>query len=124
MPNPGRVHRRVLEFALSLPGAHEDHPWDELVVKVDKKVFVFLGSEASTIWPGMTVKLRESHPLAMAIPGAAPSGYGLGKSGWVDVPFRTKLPPVGVITDMVEESYRLVATKRRVAELDASGSTR
>lgn len=124
MADPRRAHRRVLEFALSLPGAWEDHPWDEIAVKVDKKVFVFLGSEASPMWPGMTVKLRETHPLAMAIPGAEPAGYGLGKSGWVDVPFRTKLPPVGVLTDMVEESYRLVASKRRVAELDESAPPR
>lgn len=38
----------------------------------------------------------------------------------MDVPFRTKLPPIGVLTDMVEESYRLIAPKRRIAELDGS----
>lgn len=25
---------KLLEFALSLPGSHEDHPWDETVTKV------------------------------------------------------------------------------------------
>lgn len=120
MADPKRILRQVLEFSLGLPGAYENHPWDETVVKVNKKVFVFLGSEESPMWPAMTVKLRDSHEQALAIPGTEPTGYGLGKSGWVTIPFRTRLPPVGVLTDLVEESYRLVAPKRLVAELDQS----
>ena len=118
MADPRRVHRKVFEFAMGLPGAYEDHPWEETVVKVSKKVFVFLGNEDSPFWPGMTVKLLDSLDQGLAIPGAEPSGYGLGKSGWVNIPFRTKLPPVGVLTDLVEESYRLVAPRAMVAELD------
>jgi predicted DNA-binding protein (MmcQ/YjbR family) len=114
-----RVQREVVRFALGLPGAWEDHPWEETVAKVGKKVFVFFGSEASPTWPSMTVKLVESHDQAMAIPGTEPTGYGLGKSGWVTIPFGSSLlPPLGVLTDLVEESYRLVAPKRLVAELD------
>jgi predicted DNA-binding protein (MmcQ/YjbR family) len=113
------TRRRILSFALLLPGAFEDHPWDEDVAKVGKKVFVFLGTQDSDD-PGMTVKLRESHDHALSIPGAAPTGYGLGKSGWVDVPFRTS-PPLDVLKDWVEESYRLVASKKLVAELDERG---
>jgi predicted DNA-binding protein (MmcQ/YjbR family) len=118
--DPKRMHRQVLEFAMGLPGAYEDHPWDETVVKVNKKVFVFLGSEESSMWPAMTVKLRDSHDQALSVPGAEPTGYGLGKSGWVTIPLRSKLLPLGVLTDMVEESYRLVAPKRLVSELDQS----
>jgi predicted DNA-binding protein (MmcQ/YjbR family) len=109
----------VIEFALRLPGAYEDHPWEETVAKVNKKVFVFFGSEESPLWPAMTVKLDASHDQALAIPGAEPTGYGLGRSGWVTIPFKTRLPPLGVLTDLVEESYRLVAPRRLVAELDA-----
>lgn len=79
---------------------------------------MFLGSEGSLWWPAITVKLRESHEQALAIPGAQPTGYGLGRSGWVTIPLRGRIPPLGVLTDMVEESYRLVAPKRLVAELD------
>jgi predicted DNA-binding protein (MmcQ/YjbR family) len=118
-PKPRRTkHEAVLEFALSLPGAWEDHPWGEVVVKVGKKIFVFLGMpETST---GCGVKLRESHEEALGVEGAEPSGYGLGKAGWVNVPFG-RSPSVGVICDWVEESYRTVAPKKLVKELDERG---
>jgi predicted DNA-binding protein (MmcQ/YjbR family) len=116
--DPKRMHRQILEFSLGLPGAYEDHPWEETVAKVNKKVFVFLGSEESPSWPAITVKLADTHEQALALPGAEPTGYGLGRSGWVTVPIRAKHPPLGVYTDLVEESYRLVAPKRLIAELD------
>ena len=52
-------------------------------------------------------------------PGAEPTGYSLGRAGWVTIPLRDTTPPVEVLTDWVEESYRTVAPKRLVAELDA-----
>jgi predicted DNA-binding protein (MmcQ/YjbR family) len=116
---PGDTRRRVLAFALGLPGAYEDHPWDEDVAKVGTKVFVFLG-QPDLREPGMTVKLADSHEQALATPGAEPTGYGLGRSGWVTIPFRPSTPPIDVLKDWVEESYRLVAPKRLVAELEAS----
>ena len=109
------VRDKVLAFALSLPGALEDQPWGEDVVKVRGKIFVFAGSPGSR---RMTVKLAESHAHALSIEGAEPTGYGLGKSGWVTVPFRAPGVSLAVLRDWVEESYRIVAPKRLVAELD------
>ncbi|HEY1331832.1 MAG TPA: MmcQ/YjbR family DNA-binding protein [Actinomycetota bacterium] len=120
MADPRRTHRQVLKFALGLPGAYEDHPWEETVAKVDGKVFVFLGSPDSPRWPAITVKLGESHEMALGFPDAEPTGYGLGRSGWVTIPIRVAGPPPGVLSDLVEESYRRVATKKRVMELDSS----
>ncbi|WP_214413269.1 MmcQ/YjbR family DNA-binding protein [Sphaerisporangium fuscum] len=112
---------RLREFALGLPGAYEDFPWGESVVKVNKKVFVFLGIEEETEkWkPRFSVKLRESNGHALNLPGAAPTGYGLGRAGWVTVSFTDEAPDVELLCDWVEESYRLVAPKRLVAQLDA-----
>jgi predicted DNA-binding protein (MmcQ/YjbR family) len=109
--------RRIRDFALALPGAFEDHPWGEAVAKVNGKVFVFLGLE-DLADPAITVKLDESHEQALAVPGAAPTGYGLGRAGWVTVPLGDDAPPVEVLTDWVEESYRRVAPRRLVAQLD------
>ena len=105
----------VRAFALSLPGAWEDFPWGECVAKVNRKVFVFLGTEASE---RMSVKLDESHAHALSVDGAEQTGYGLGRAGWVTVPFAADGVTADVLRDWVEESYRIVAPKRLVAELD------
>lgn len=109
------ARERLLAFALSLPGAFEDHPWGERVAKVGRKVFVFGGLDDHPSGPMITLKLRESHGQALMAPGAEPTGYGLGRSGWVTVPLRTGAPPLDVLRDWVEESYRLVAPKTVVA---------
>ncbi|MFF0205599.1 MmcQ/YjbR family DNA-binding protein [Streptomyces sp. NPDC005017] len=113
---------KVREFALGLPGAAEDFPWGETVVKVNKKVFVFLGVTDGSHPLGVTVKLKDetTHAHAMTFPGAEPAGYGLGKAGWVSVPLAgTGSPRADLVCDWVEESYRAVAPKRLTAELDA-----
>ena len=107
--------QQVHDFALTLPGAWEDFPWGEVVVKVGKKVFVFLGEDGRDD-PGMSVKLTDSHEHAMSCDGAAPTGYGLGKAGWVSIPFRTT--DVDLLEDWVEESYRNVAPKKLISQLD------
>jgi predicted DNA-binding protein (MmcQ/YjbR family) len=109
---------RVRTFALSLPGATEDFPWGECVAKVKGKVFVFLGAEANAGPRRMTVKLDESHGHALSVEGAEPTGYGLGRSGWVTIPLRAPGVTVELLRDWIEESYRIVAPKKLVAELD------
>ncbi|WP_435886901.1 MmcQ/YjbR family DNA-binding protein [Streptomyces anulatus] len=115
------VRQALREFALDLPEAYEDHPWGETVVKVNKKIFVFLGIEEPTEkWsPHVGVKLPQSNGHALAVEGVRPSGYGLGKAGWVTIPLLGALPETEVLLDWVEESYRAVAPKRLVAGLDA-----
>ncbi|WP_370422630.1 MmcQ/YjbR family DNA-binding protein [Streptomyces sp. QH1-20] len=120
-PAPLTARAKVRDFALGLPGSVEEFPWeDDAVIKVNKKIFVFLGAEGNTESPGISVKLKdeETHGHALAVPGAAPSGYGLGRSGWVSVPL-TGGTPVDLLCDWVEESYRTIAPKRLIAQLDA-----
>jgi predicted DNA-binding protein (MmcQ/YjbR family) len=110
--------QRLRDFALSLPGAWEDFPWGERVAKVGKKVFVFFGHDDETEPSLVTVKLVESHGHALAIEGAAPTGYGLGRAGWVDVPVQAKGVTAELLCDWIEESYRIVAPERLGARLD------
>jgi len=112
------VRAKLLAFALSLPEAVEDHPWNETVAKVRKKVFVFFGSDPTR--DRITVKLVESHGHALSIEGAEPTGYGLGKAGWVTVPVDAEDVDVLLLRDWIEESYRIVAPKRLVARLDSA----
>jgi predicted DNA-binding protein (MmcQ/YjbR family) len=112
------VRDKVTAFALSFPEAVEEHPWGEDVAKVRGKIFVFLGS-SNPPSRRISVKLEESHGHALSIEGAEPTGYGLGRGGWVTVPLRAPGVGIQLLRDWVEESYRIVAPKRLVAALDA-----
>ena len=105
-------------FALGLPEAWEDFPWGERVAKVGKKVFVFFGKQSSGGF-SMSVKLPESAPDALDLPFTEPTGYGLGKGGWVTASFdRGDRPPVEILRAWIRESYRAIAPKKLAAALD------
>ncbi len=112
-----RARDALRAYALSLPEAWEDHPWGELVIKVGKKIFVFLGLIDDKRL-SMSVKLPDSADLALSLPFTAPTGYGLGKAGWVTARFLEHDPPVDMLTEWVVESYRAVATKKLAARLE------
>ncbi|HEV8117662.1 MAG TPA: MmcQ/YjbR family DNA-binding protein, partial [Thermoanaerobaculia bacterium] len=114
--------RELREFALSFPEATEDFPWGERVAKVNGKVFVFLGCDPVPGGPiGLSVKLPESGREALDLPFAKPTGYGLGKSGWVSATFEPgEKPPIEILKSWIRESYRAVAPKKLSAKLDAS----
>ena len=110
-------------FALGYPEAYEEFPWGERVAKVKGKVFVFLGMDGDDL--GLSVKLPQSGMLALGLPFASPTGYGLGKSGWVTARFTAKdKPPLDMLRKWIEESYRAVAPKNLVAKLDEPPSRR
>ena len=117
----GKVAEDLFKYALGFPGAWEDHPWGEQVAKVGKKVFLFFG-KGDGGGCGFSVKLPTSGPDALSLPFATPTGYGLGKAGWVsfDFPSTAKLP-VDAARGWIEESYRAVAPKKLVAQLDKAG---
>ena len=104
------------KYALAYPGAYEEFPWGERVIKVNKKIFVFLHGDRETL--RVTTKLPRSYGAALLAPFARPTGYGLGKSGWVTASFRKgDHPPFDVLRSWIEESYRAIAPKRLVAGL-------
>ncbi len=119
----GRHTHSVLDsierFALSLPDVWADSPWGDRVVKVGRKIFLFVSDPAADR-PVMTTKLPESRDHALSYPEAFPTRYGLGKHGWVTLYVDT-VPDdeAEVLIDFVEESYRAVATKTLVKRLDA-----
>jgi predicted DNA-binding protein (MmcQ/YjbR family) len=119
-PRPkNRIAAALREFALRYPEASEDFPWGERVAKVRDKVFVFLGRDDEDL--GITVKLPSSGLMALSLPFASPTGYGLGKSGWVTARFGANdKPPVELLQQWIDESYRAVAPKELVRALPAS----
>lgn len=97
--------------ALSYPEATEDFPWGERAIKVRGKVFLFLWQKEATL--RATVKLPASNEFAVMMPGCEPTGYGLGRSGWVTahISGESDLDP-DLLAGWVDESYRAVAPKR------------
>jgi len=67
----------------------------------------------------LTLKLIDAHEAAMSVARAVPTGYGMGKSGWVTLPLDGDLPPLAILCDWIDESYRLIAPKKLIAELDS-----
>jgi predicted DNA-binding protein (MmcQ/YjbR family) len=114
-----RIAAALREFALRYPEASEDFPWGERVAKVRDKVFVFLGRDDEDL--GITVKLPTSGLMALSLPFASPTGYGLGKSGWVTARFGPKdKPPVELLQRWIDESYRAVAPKALLGALTSA----
>lgn len=109
----------IRRFGLDLPETVEEFPWGEAALKVRKKVFVFLGRREAEL--GFSVKLPQSAEDVLCMPFATPTGYGLGKAGWVSFTFASgEVPPHEELLDWVEESYRAVAPKTVVKALDAA----
>jgi predicted DNA-binding protein (MmcQ/YjbR family) len=110
--DPSEDWEGLREYALGFPGAQEDHPWGETVIKVRNKVFVFLGTLKDDGSLGLSVKLPASGGEALSLPFCAPTGYGLGKHGWVSARFGPdETPLVGLLRDWIAESYCAVAPK-------------
>lgn len=98
--------------ALNYPTSLEDFPWGDRAFKVGKKVFMFLvGNEAGGFT--LTLKLPFRAADALRMKGAAPTGYGLGKAGWVSFRFGPKSRvPLAMLLDYLDESWRAVAPKK------------
>ena len=87
--------------------------WDgEPTFRVNGKNFIFTDKQAS----GLSVKLPkdEAEAVVATDPGAEPTGYGLGRHGWVSIQLGAK--PTAArwreVEEWVRTSYTLVAPKR------------
>jgi predicted DNA-binding protein (MmcQ/YjbR family) len=111
------VRRKLKEFGLAYPEAHSKSPWpghDDLAVC--NKTFAYLSAEGEPL--SISCKLPLTGQMALTLPFASPTGYGLGKSGWVTATFGPKeAPPLDLLEDWIDESYRAQAPKKLVATL-------
>lgn len=114
------VQAALRRLALSLPEVREDHPWGHSAFKVKEKAFLFLASEEGDL--SLSMKLPQSGLIALSLPFAEPTGYGLGKSGWVTARFTASgRPPLPILAEWVLESYRTIAPRRLLARLAPGG---
>ena len=103
--------------ALACPTAWEDTPWGDLVTKTGAgRIFVFWSASEAHI--GLSVKLGPSHATTSTRPGVTPTGYGLGRAGWLSL--RIEAPgafSTAELVAVIHESFRAVAPKRHGAQL-------
>lgn len=113
------IQAEILGFALSLPEAYEDRPWGETVVKVCNKIFLFWGDSPTAL--AFSLKLPRSHGYALSLPYTKPTGYGLGKSGWVS--FHTTVDTaleMPLVKEWIVESYRAIAPKKLALQVPST----
>ncbi|HUP29848.1 MAG TPA: MmcQ/YjbR family DNA-binding protein [Usitatibacter sp.] len=109
-----RIGQAIRKHALSYPETAEEFPWGESAFKVKGKTFVFMRDGADGV--SFSVKVPDSRDLALSLPGAEPTHYGLGAKGWVTIaPAATT--SMHVLEFLIDESYRAVAPKRVIAQL-------
>jgi predicted DNA-binding protein (MmcQ/YjbR family) len=113
------IMRELRAFGLGYPGAHGKSPWpghDDLAVK--DKTFAYLAADGEPF--SLSCKLPYTSEVALELPFAKPTAYGLGKSGWVTfTPEEGEIPSLEQLKEWIDESYRAQAPKKLVKELDA-----
>ena len=115
------IGEQLFTFALTLPDAWKDQPWEEdTVAKVRKKIFAFIGTGGGA---SLGVKLPRSAPFALSLACATPMAYGLGKHGWVTVQLDAPdTPSLDVLKEWIEESYCALAPKTLARQLIVAGA--
>jgi predicted DNA-binding protein (MmcQ/YjbR family) len=113
--------KELRAFGLAYPGAHTKSPWPgHLDLAVNDKTFAYLSLEGEPL--GISCKLPRSRDIALMLPFCTPTGYGLGKSGWVSAKLGPDdEPPVDLFKEWIDESYRAQAPKKLVKLLDEGG---
>jgi predicted DNA-binding protein (MmcQ/YjbR family) len=108
------IEARLRATAAAYPETTEDHPWGETAFKVRGKVFLFLHRGDAAL--SFSMKLPVSREFALVWDFAAPTGYGLGRSGWVTCRLApdTEVDP-DLLLGWLDESWRAVAPKKLAA---------
>lgn len=111
-----RALKELRDHGLGFPGAHTKSPWPgHLDLAVNDKTFAYLTVEGEPF--KISCKLPTSSAMALMLPHAEPTPYGLGKSGWVSITFPDGNVPVEILKAWIEESYRAQAPKKLVKTL-------
>jgi predicted DNA-binding protein (MmcQ/YjbR family) len=113
--NLAALGKKLRAHALAYPETTEEFPWGESAFKVKGKTFVFMRADASEV--SFSVKLPDSRARALSLPGSEPTHYGLGAKGWVTLRPTSKTS-LKLLFSFIEESYRAVAPKRILSQLE------
>ena len=114
-----QLTEKLRVFGLKYPGAHLKSPWPnhkDLAVK--DKTFAYISVPGNPF--SISCKLPESGEAARQLPFVTPTEYGLGKWGWVTAKPEGEVD-MNLFKAWIDESYRAIATKTLIKELDGVG---
>jgi predicted DNA-binding protein (MmcQ/YjbR family) len=112
------LHQRLLAIVNRLPGAYEDRPWGSVHCKVDGKIFVGWGKHDDGGWSVGFKTDKELQGMLIESDRRFTMAAYVGKHGWVDMRVGDK-PDFAELERFIVDSYRRIAPKKRVKELDA-----
>jgi predicted DNA-binding protein (MmcQ/YjbR family) len=111
-------HERLLAIVKRLPEAVEDWPWGSIHCKVAGKIFVGWGRDDDGIMcMGIRTSLALQAMLVASDPRFTIAKY-VGKYGGIDMRLGKK-PDWAEVEQFIVDSYRIIAPKRLVKQLDA-----
>ena len=111
-------HDRLLSIVMQLPGATEDWPWGSIHCKVAGKIFVgWHRNDEGDMVIGVRTDKDLQGMLVASDPRFSIAKY-TGKYGGIDMNIGKK-PNWAEVEHFITESYRLIAPKKLVKELDA-----
>jgi len=108
----GVTWEELLAYCLSKPGAWQDEPWDgDLVAKVGKKIFAFLGSgEAASVGIKGGADRDEADEWLQRYPDDASVMPYIGRSGWNTLTVGGAIPDRDVF-EAIDASYDFVVSR-------------
>ena len=116
-PGQAKVFARLRALCLAFPGASEEIKWGHPNWVVNKKIFASYGTYHDRPSFGSKQTLAQQ-AILVEDPRFFVSPY-VGKHGWTSM-YTDKRVAWGLVEELIENSYRLVAPKRSIAELDGA----
>ena len=109
--------RSLRDLAMGYPGVSEGDSCVIRAFRAGEKGFLYLGENDDTY--RVTVRLGRSLEDATKLSERDPRHYSIGNTGWVTVVMaQGQQPPPGLFASWIDESFRLQAHKKLLAELD------
>lgn len=107
----------IRKLCLAFPDSVETETWGKPHFRVKDKIFAGFGDEDGV--PTLGFKLEMDHAAqVIKIPGFRKAKY-VGHKGWVSMDV-SDVQDWSTVAEMLEESYRLIAPKRSLAQLDGN----
>lgn len=113
---------RLRAVCLAFPEAHERETWDAPTFRVREKIFVKAGYDERSCVAWVKARTGVQEMLVAADPARYFVPPYLGGRGWVGINIHND-PDWGEVADLIDESYRLVAPKTLVKQLDIVPAT-